>query len=123
MFEKCEQATENPDILLHHSSKETAWDYNNNTMNSSNSINANTSQANRSNNYKQHDKAFGSISAMRHPGEKLSLDQEIKYFLKENEHTLLDQNLKNLLKTTQNEQMLQINSVLDEMVNKIPRLV
>ena len=114
MFEKCEKATENPDILLN--TKETHWDFNNNNNNNNNS---NSAQNNRNtggnNGYRQNEKSFNT-SMRHHQTERISLDQEIKYFLKENEHTLFDQNMKNLLKNTHNEQIQQINSVLDEMV-------
>jgi len=100
MFEKCEQATENPDILL--AAKETNLDYNNNRMTSN------------SNGYKQQSEKSNNYHSTRTHNEKHSIDQELNFFLKENEHILFDRNF--LRKSTQNEMIQEINSSLDEMV-------
>ena len=94
MFEKCERATENPDILL--TTRAAHLDH----------------SSNRSS-CRQLDKV-----TMRQQNEKQSVDQELKYFLKENEHILFD---KGIVKATkaQNEQKSEINSSLDEIVSLI----
>ena len=94
MFEKCERATENPDILL--TTRAAHLDH----------------SSNRSS-CRQLEKV-----TMRQQNEKQSVDQELKYFLKENEHILFD---KGIVKATkaQNEQKSEINSSLDEIVSLI----
>lgn len=98
MFEKCEQATANPDILLKNRNEQ---------ENESTSSNQRNTKHNNNNNEK-------SMTNPKH--DKKSLDQDIKHFIKENEHVLFDQNLNNLLNSSQNEQIIQINSALDQMV-------
>jgi hypothetical protein len=103
MFEKCEQATENPDILL--AAKETNLDYNNNRITSN------------SNGHKQPNEKSNNYASARPQNERASIDQELNFFLKENEHILFERNfLRSTLKSTQNEMIQEINSSLDEMV-------
>jgi hypothetical protein len=101
MFEKCEQATENPDILLY--TKETNID---------NNINRTRSTSD----YKQHNEKSNNYAPTRNQNEKYSIDQELNFFLKDNEQILFDRNLKYPLKTTQNDTIQEINASLDEMV-------
>jgi hypothetical protein len=99
MFEKCEQATANPDVLLKNRNEHENESTNSNQRNTKHNNNNEKSMTNP-----KHDKK--------------SLDQDIKHFIKENEHVLFDQNLNNLLNSSQNEQIIQINSTLDQMVLK-----
>ena len=101
MFEKCEQATENPDILLY--TKEA------NVDNSTNRTRSNSD-------YRQHNEKSNNYASTRNQNEKYSIDQELNFFLKDNEQILFDRNLKSPLKTTQNETIQEINASLDEMV-------
>jgi hypothetical protein len=93
MFEKCEQATHNPDSLLHnHSSKS----YNDFIPYNQHANSNNNNYYNRNGN--NQDMSTNQINDMK------SFDQELKYFLNENQHVIL------------NESQGDKNSTLDEMV-------
>jgi len=102
MFEKCEQATENPDILL--SPKET------------NNPDFNNTRVRTNGDYRQQNEKSSNYIPIRNQNEKFTIDQELNFFLKDNEHILFDKNPKNSVITTQNEKINEINASLDDMV-------
>lgn len=109
MFMKCEQATNNPDVLL--------------TGPYTNKISNRNEFGQSSNHDSYNQKSSLNVQAQRLPQssnfnpKQMGFDQELKQFLKENERILTNDNLTNmLLSNQQNENIQQINSALDEMV-------
>lgn len=99
MLEKCEEATQNPEIL-----------------NSKPKLENSHSNQRNLNNHKHNEKNSNSNSCVSSTNEHLDFEGDLGKFLKENEPKLTDNSLNNLIQSSQNEQIKEINSSLDQLV-------